>query len=197
MKVCEFEGCGNKVRARGWCTSHYNRWKKYGDPGWVSDREGQKSRGVWKCLQCSRELPLACFNKNGANSFQPRCIRCEADKRLSDKYGLSKDSWDALFERQGGCCAICKAIEPGGRGWWHTDHDHDCCPGENTCGRCVRAIICNQCNLAIGYVERHTNFADVLKYVANPPTVLCDIDYGAAAAFYGWDDAPVRHLRVV
>lgn len=31
-KVCAVDGCEKGVLARGWCTMHYNRWKKHGDP---------------------------------------------------------------------------------------------------------------------------------------------------------------------
>ena len=30
--VCTIEGCSSKVAARGWCSKHYYRWRKYGDP---------------------------------------------------------------------------------------------------------------------------------------------------------------------
>ncbi len=31
-KVCSIEGCGGKVLARGWCSKHWARWSKHGDP---------------------------------------------------------------------------------------------------------------------------------------------------------------------
>ena len=29
--ICEVEGCGKTSRARGWCVSHYKRWKRHGN----------------------------------------------------------------------------------------------------------------------------------------------------------------------
>lgn len=33
------------------------------------------------------------------------------------------------------------------------DHDHQCCPGTNSCGLCVRGLICESCNLAAGMIQ--------------------------------------------
>ena len=30
--TCSIEGCSNAVLARGWCSKHYSRWSKNGDP---------------------------------------------------------------------------------------------------------------------------------------------------------------------
>lgn len=31
--TCSIDGCEQTLAARGWCTKHYKRWKKVGDPG--------------------------------------------------------------------------------------------------------------------------------------------------------------------
>lgn len=30
--TCLIDGCDDPVLARGWCTKHYKRWRRYGDP---------------------------------------------------------------------------------------------------------------------------------------------------------------------
>jgi hypothetical protein len=32
MRVCSVKDCGLPVLARGWCTAHYQRWRRHGDP---------------------------------------------------------------------------------------------------------------------------------------------------------------------
>jgi hypothetical protein len=32
VNQCSVEGCGAAVLARGWCSSHYEKWRRHGDP---------------------------------------------------------------------------------------------------------------------------------------------------------------------
>lgn len=66
------------------------------------------------------------------------------------RFGLTPETFDALLESQAGRCAICRTGIPTGHGW-HVDHDHACCPPPGrTCGKCVRAILCSECNTGLG-----------------------------------------------
>jgi hypothetical protein len=68
-----------------------------------------------------------------------------------------------MLEDQGGQCPICGTSEPKGKGWV-VDHDHSCCATWNTCGNCVRGIICANCNSMLGFGR---DSADVLQAAAN------------------------------
>lgn len=37
MKTCEVDGCNRPHRSKGYCEMHYQRWRKYGDPGQVDE----------------------------------------------------------------------------------------------------------------------------------------------------------------
>jgi hypothetical protein len=64
------------------------------------------------------------------------------------KFGLTIAQIDAMLERQGGKCAICRTDTPGGRGRFHVDHCH-------ATGR-VRGLLCSDCNLGLGRFKDDT-----------------------------------------
>lgn len=77
--------------------------------------------------------------------------RRRAAKRwnLQNKFGISIEQYEEMLEEQGDCCAICgRSAEEFAHGL-AVDHDHACCPGQS-CGKCVRALICSPCNTSLG-----------------------------------------------
>lgn len=69
----------------------------------------------------------------------------------SARWGLDENQLAEMLQKQGGHCAICPGTMPGGRGTWHVDHDHECCPGPRSCGRCIRGLLCSRCNVGLGH----------------------------------------------
>src|SRR5258708_3390846 len=53
---------------------------------------------------------------------------------------------------QKGVCAICKNL-PLENQRLCVDHDHMCCPGFKSCGKCVRGLLCHRCNTSLGKFE--------------------------------------------
>jgi Recombination endonuclease VII len=76
-------------------------------------------------------------------------------------HGLTADEIDALADLQGRLCAVC--ARPGQR--LQIDHDHRCCPGHTGCRRCVRGLLCNRCNSALGLLG-DANVPRLLGYLA-------------------------------
>lgn len=63
-------------------------------------------------------------------------------------HGITRKEKAEMLEDQGGVCAICGTDSPGANGW-EVDHDHECCPGKASCGECIRALLCLNCNSGI------------------------------------------------
>lgn len=72
-------------------------------------------------------------------------------------YKLPREDFDTLLKNQGGSCAICGSLDWGGR-TPHIDHDHKS-------GK-VRGILCQSCNLAVGFVRNSPEIATAMaKYL--------------------------------
>lgn len=68
------------------------------------------------------------------------------------RHGISVAEYNGLLDKQGGTCAVCGNPCPSGRNL-AVDHDHSCCPGYHSCGKCVRGLLCCNCNRAIGLLK--------------------------------------------
>lgn len=82
-------------------------------------------------------------------------------------YGLEPGEYTALYEFQGGRCAICQ-IATGSSKALANDHDHNCCPGGGSCGKCLRGLLCSPCNLLIGRYSPAA-LTRALEYIRDPP----------------------------
>lgn len=132
------------------------------------------------CKDCCREYNRQYERRPGVRERRLAWRRAnepyERTSRVEYLYGLTPEQFSALLETQGGGCAICGATEPGGRwGTWHVDHDHDCCPPhakggrQKTCGKCVRGVLCQGCNLLLGFARDDAErLARALSYLEKP-----------------------------
>lgn len=79
--------------------------------------------------------------------------------KLWNRYKLRPTDYQSLIDSQGNKCKIClidfsydnKNLIP------HVDHDHKCCSNGNSCGKCVRGLLCGKCNTIIGVANDNVN----------------------------------------
>lgn len=84
---------------------------------------------------------------------------------VAKQYGLSKDEQAALWSFQGKRC-------PCGRTPTRmpdTDHDHSCCDGPTSCGRCVRGLLCRACNKDVIGRYSAAQLRALADYLDDPP----------------------------
>lgn len=86
--------------------------------------------------------------------------RKDLNRMLRSKFHITVDDYDRIYTEQEGQCGICGKRQPGSEyrvsGVGHrlaVDHDRRCCPGEKSCGRCVRGLLCVGCNPQLGFFE--------------------------------------------
>ena len=106
-------------------------------------------RESW-CKECHREL---------ARKTQKRKRDSDANydriRSLKNKFGLTLDDYDRLYEQQHGVCAICGGINDGGRRLL-VDHDHKT--------ERVRGLLCIRCNSLLGHA--HDDVTVLAKAIA-------------------------------
>lgn len=169
MKICKEEGCVKPHWGRGFCSMHYQRWRK--SPSQYSPRvdsttcsidgcDGKRVSRGW----CGKHYyrwqnygdPLITKNNTEHNGRcgvlgcnNAYCMRgmCNSHRTTILDKGFTLEAYNNMLTEQGFRCAICRedfTSTP------NIDHDHACCPGPKACGECVRAILCRPCNTMLG-----------------------------------------------
>lgn len=96
-----------------------------------------------------------------------QCRSCRSDMDRLSKYGVSKEHFQSLLEQQDFACAICANPLEGQK--ICIDHDHSCCPGKRCCGKCVRGLLCDDCNHGLGFFRDSVDrMRCAIKYLENP-----------------------------
>lgn len=109
------------------------------------------------CDACWRDRARGYWRKSAARNGDAKRARDRAwaqrnteNRRkyhLQSKYGLTEEAFAAIKVAQEDRCALCR--DPFGKEAF-VDHDHACCPGQRSCGECVRGILCRKCNQGLG-----------------------------------------------
>lgn len=117
------------------------------------------------CSVCKENKPIDEFraNKQGRLGRHSQCKVCYKQKHPQKydpskrapkdvernynlrRYGLTLRDYDKLLESQDYSCKLCGSSDPGGRGRFHVDHNHQT-------GK-VRGLLCHHCNLGLGHLK--------------------------------------------
>lgn len=169
--TCSFDGCTGSVFARGWCSKHYSRWQRHGDPAITKRQPPTTNADAKRCPRCGNIKALVEFGRRPNGTPKGYCLECDAAYQrqhattdagreqhrqarakwnngnheyfLQYRYGITKRDYDDILSAQGGVCAICKTPDPGGRDKvWNVDHCHN--------SNKVRGLLCGPCNRGLG-----------------------------------------------
>lgn len=149
------------------CRLEYERKRRFGNDTNAIKRfelREQENEDEKVCGACLTIKPLSAFHKckrgstrKGHHSICKQCVseKSKAERihnpqvaqrrNLKRNYGLTVKQYDEMLKGQGGCCDICGTDIPGHMGRFVVDHNHE--TGQ------VRALLCNQCNTALGFFK--------------------------------------------
>ena len=119
------------------------------------DEFSPASRGIHRTCKLCRSEQMRQHRKENPDTYR--------GYEYKKKYKISLDTYNKILEEQGGVCAICGGV------WSRSlvvDHDHDCCPGETTCGNCLRALLCGSCNAGLGWFKHDPKIMEsAIRYI--------------------------------
>lgn len=153
-KTCLFDGCGRKHFGLGYCSGHYQQLRQNRPltPLRPNRKNGEtairNSDGYKFCIYCETWKPESRFSSHGAtvDRLQSYCMDCVSVRNQARQYSVDPNWATEQVAALNGVCPICKRLTER----WSIDHDHSCCPGRNSCGKCVRGVICQLCNMGLG-----------------------------------------------
>lgn len=111
--------------------------------------------GQIHCRNCGEyfdEKDMVVGNKriNKGLTYCKECSSILKTTRTINNYGITVDQFHELLEKQNYSCRICGLKDSTYRVRLSIDHDHSCCPGRKSCGKCIRGLLCHPCNMALG-----------------------------------------------
>lgn len=84
------------------------------------------------------------------------------------RYGITEEEYNALLSEQNYSCAVCGVPFGTGASKVNIDHDHNCCPGTKSCGKCLRGLLCSNCLTLASLVEtRFKHMNDMFVYLTH------------------------------
>jgi len=125
-KRCSLDDCNRPHYAKSWCRMHYTRMSRHN----------------------TLEAKIGIVADDDVTyHYKGKKVVYIRAAYLRRKYKMTLQEF---LERAANGCEIC-GDKP--ERTLHVDHDHKCCNVLNTCGECVRGIICNKCNQAVDKYE--------------------------------------------
>jgi hypothetical protein len=107
------------------------------------------------CRACANAYRLEWATKDRNENIEER-REYEFTAKVK-KYGVTKVWYRDKLIEQLGVCAVCSHLNHSQRKEelhsLQIDHDHACCDSKKACGKCVRGLLCEKCNLKLSYLE--------------------------------------------
>ena len=132
--------------------------------------------GKWKGVTCAGEgctkqaiakgFCASHYNKTKwASGYRPPSVNAVSHRNahLKHRYGITIDDFNAIFEAQGGLCAICgnPPSDTTVPSHWKNKFAVDHCAKTGK----VRGLLCNHCNIGIGHLKTESVALSAVRYL--------------------------------
>ena len=113
------------------------------------------------CGDCGNSYPVQKFGVNkryasGVVAYHHYCLSCRRKQQLVIERALKGGTYQRLYIKQGGRCFVCGA-----------HHERLCIDHDHQTGA-VRALLCQNCNKAAGFIKDNPAIAyDLYLYLGN------------------------------
>jgi hypothetical protein len=138
----------NPEKSRQYHNEYSRKWRK---------QNPERAREIDKKCKSTRKQQIAEYN----------AVKYDTDERwalkLKTHFKMKPEQYIEKLSEQGGVCAICgKASEKR----LHVDHNHACCSGDKTCGKCIRGLLCFRCNAGLGFfLDDRYSLSKAIEYL--------------------------------
>lgn len=123
----------------------------------------KKNGDLIHCRNCDEYLDKSKFWGN-ETTYCKECRVFVGRAHNLKKKSLTVEQYMDMSQKQGHVCMICKKKDPHKR--LSVDHDHSCCAGDSSCGKCIRGLLCSYCNKTLGMVNDDVNvLQDMIDYL--------------------------------
>lgn len=122
------------------------------------NKSGYPGKKVATCKKCWNARTKRWKDANPERRKQ-QCRDSKKRLHTQNYYNLPPEKYQKMVDAQGGVCKICFSPNVDGKNL-AVDHDHKCCPARRSCGKCIRALLCNPCNYGLAGFK---DDVDILK----------------------------------
>jgi len=135
------------------------------------DETHQECSGCLRWL--ARDRFAVCVNNNTRSGLRTVCTFCIS---LQGNYKLTFQQYNQLLSEANYMCQACGRSQDQCHMGLVIDHDHSCCAGTRCCGKCLRGIICSNCNTSIGNLKDSSELVSrAIEYLVKAKPILIPV----------------------
>lgn len=161
---CIHKGCNTVTRDLR-CTKHTNQWNEFGFT-W-SGKIPDKARRIRRAV-AEKNLPVCAIGNCAKKASTGKSRLCQRHNSERSSKGLTVEQLVKIKSIT--ACQACGSTRN-----LHTDHDHSCPFHKSVrmCPMCIRGILCNGCNSALGHVlESADTLRALITFIEGKPLLF-------------------------